>query len=66
MPFRRSRGAGKSSAADVERAIKRVALEDTPENRTELYELLLKATLLAATPDGPARSRSRIAERAST
>ena len=58
----RSRGAdaggGEESGAsdtarDVEAAMRRVAAQDTPENRRALFELLLGATLTAAAVEDP-------------
>ena len=40
-----------SEAPEVERAMRRVAGEDTPEHRRALFELLLETTLLAPTAD---------------
>jgi hypothetical protein len=59
VPFWRSgrdRGAHEPTAdhqasLEVEGAMRRVAEQDTPENRRALFELLLASTLLAATPD---------------
>jgi hypothetical protein len=42
-----------SGSLEVERAMRRVAEQDTPENRRALFELLLASTLLAATADPP-------------
>ena len=59
VPFWRSgrdrgaheRTADQQASLEVEGAMRRVAEQDTPENRRALFELLLVATLLAATPD---------------
>ena len=48
---RPERPAEQQASLEVEGAMRRVAEQDTPENRTALFELLLGATLLAATPD---------------
>jgi hypothetical protein len=48
---RPERIAEQQASLEVEGAMRRVAEQDTPENRTALFELLLGATLLAATPD---------------
>jgi type III secretion system (T3SS) SseB-like protein len=45
------RTAEQQASLEVEGAMRRVAEQDTPESRTALFELLLGATLLAATPD---------------
>ncbi|MGO9499410.1 MAG: SseB family protein [Solirubrobacteraceae bacterium] len=47
----RERAAEQQASLEIEGAMRRVAEQDTPESRTALFELLLGATLLAATPD---------------
>jgi hypothetical protein len=43
----------RAEALDIERSMRRVAQQDTPDHRSALFELLLEATLLAATADPP-------------
>ena len=56
---RPERPAEQQASLEVEGAMRRVAEHDTPENRTALFELLLRATLLAATPDSNSEGAER-------
>ncbi|MFZ0973452.1 MAG: enhanced serine sensitivity protein SseB C-terminal domain-containing protein [Solirubrobacteraceae bacterium] len=51
--------AEQQASLEVEGAMRRVAEQDTPENRTALFELLLGATLLAATSDSNSEGGER-------
>ena len=56
---RPERPAEQQASLEVEGAMRRVAEQDTPENRTALFELLLGATLLAATSDSNSEGAER-------
>ncbi len=56
---RPERPAEQQASLEVEGAMRRVAAQDTPENRTALFELLLGATLLAATSDSNSEGGER-------
>lgn len=62
MPAGREPPPQRSESLDVEGAMRRVAEHDTPEHRRALFELLLGATLLAATADpSPSGAEQRLA-----
>jgi hypothetical protein len=60
------RGRSEDDAAEVERAMERVAADDTADTRSVLYRALLDATLVVATPHAPAVEGARIAQEGDT
>jgi SseB protein N-terminal domain/SseB protein C-terminal domain len=57
--FRKNRGPADRPEA-VEQAMARLALEDTAENRADLFRMLLAGELFVAMPDGPEQEQTRV------